>query len=87
MVHNTFIARGSVMSTIVVKNFPDHLHALLKQRAEHNHRSMTKEVVHLIETGMANAVKPRPLPPLVMLRSGRMLGIDEIEAAIADGQD
>ena len=75
------------MSTIVVKNFPDHLHTLLKRRAEQNHRSMTKEVVHLIETGLASAVKPRPLPPLVKLRSGRMLSIDEIEAAIADGQD
>ena len=49
---------------------------------------MTKEVVHLIEAGLADTGnKPRPLPPLVKLRSGRMLSIDEIEAAIADGQD
>ncbi len=74
------------MSTIVVKNFPDHLHALLKQRAEHNHRSMTKEVVHLIEAGLQAAPARRPLPPPVKLRSGRMLSIDEIEAAIAEGQ-
>lgn len=76
------------MSTIVVKNLPDHLHEQLKLRAAHNHRSMTKEVVHLIEAGLADTGnKPRPLPPLVKLRSGRMLSIDEIEAAIADGQD
>lgn len=74
------------MSTIVVKNLPDHLHALLKQRAEQNHRSMTKEVVHLIEAGLQAAPARRPLPPPVKLRSGRMLSIDEIEAAIAEGQ-
>ena len=75
------------MSTIVVKNLPDHLHVLLKQRAEHNHRSMTKEVVHLIEAGLGGAATPRPLPPPVKLRSGRMLDIEDIEAAIADGQE
>ena len=74
------------MSTIVVKNFPDHLHTLLKQRAEHNHRSMTKEVVHLIEAGLDAVPRRRPLPPPVKLRSGRVISIDEIEAAIADGQ-
>lgn len=74
------------MSTIVVKNFPDHLHTLLKQRAEHNHRSMTKEVVHLIETGLQAAPHPRPLPPPVKLRSGRMISIEEFEDAVADGQ-
>ena len=80
------------MSTIVVKNLPDHLHVLLKKRAEHNHRSMTMEVVHLIEAGLESDAKsapkakpnPKPLPPPVQLRSGRSLTIDEIEAAIAD---
>lgn len=74
------------MSTIVVKNLPDHLHALLKQRAEHNHRSMTKEVVHLIETGLGAAAPRRPLPAPVKLRSGRMITIEAFEAAAADGQ-
>ncbi|MDH3460304.1 MAG: hypothetical protein OEM00_04880 [Burkholderiaceae bacterium] len=75
------------MSTIVVKNLPDHLHALLKQRAVRNHRSMTKEVVHLLEAGLGSGTEQRPLPPTVKLRSGRMLTIAEIEAAIADGQE
>ena len=74
------------MSTIVVKNFPDHLHLLLKQRAEHNHRSMTKEAVHLIEAGLQAAPPQKPLPPPVKLRSGRMISIEEFEAAVADGQ-
>ena len=75
------------MSTIVVRNLPDHLHALLKQRAEHNHRSMTKEVVYLIEAGLVGLATQRPLPPPVKLRSGRMLSIDDIESAVADGQE
>ena len=74
------------MSTIVVKNLPDHLHILLKQRAEHNHRSMTKEVVHLIEAGLGTQQTKRPLPAPVKLRGGRVFSIEEIEAAIADGQ-
>ena len=74
------------MSTIVVKNFPDHLHTLLKQRAEHNHRSMTKEVVHLIEAGLQAAPTRRPLPAPVKLRSGRMVSIEEFEAAVAHDQ-
>ena len=74
------------MSTIVVKNFPDELHGRLKERAERNHRSMTKEVVHLIAIGLGSELPPltRPRPPPAALRSGRMTTIDEIEEAIAD---
>lgn len=72
------------MSTIVVKNFPERLHERLKKRAEHNHRSMTKEVVHLVEAGLAAAPATPPLPTPVSLRSGRKITAQEIEAAIAD---
>lgn len=75
------------MSTLVVRNLPEHLHEKLKQRAAANHRSMTKEVLHLLESGLQNQATARPLlPPPLKLRSGRMLSIDDIEAAIADGQ-
>ena len=74
------------MSTIVVKNFPDELHGRLKQRAERNHRSMTKEVVHLIAAGLGSELPPisRPLSPPVALVSGTMPTADEIEEAIAE---
>jgi len=42
------------MSTIVVKNFPEDLHERLKERAEHNRRSMNKEVVHLLAASLGN---------------------------------
>ncbi len=74
------------MSTLVVRNLPEQLHEQLKQRAAANHRSMTKEVLHLLESGLQSEAKPRPLPPPLKLRGGRMLSIEDIEAAIADGQ-
>ena len=52
------------MGTLVIKNFPEHLHAKLKARAISQHRSMTREAIALIEAsleGGENQVKePRP---------------------------
>jgi plasmid stability protein len=75
------------MSTLVIKNLPDALHARLKEQAERNRRSVTKEVVTLIETGLGVGRAPMPLPPLVKLRGGHKVTIDELEAAIAEGQE
>jgi plasmid stability protein len=75
------------MGTLVIKNLPDPLHARLKEQAERNRRSVTKEAVTLIEAGLGVARAPAPLPPLVKLRGGRRTKIDELEAAIADGQE
>ena len=74
------------MSTIVVKNFPDDLHGRLKERAQRNHRSMTKEVVHLIAAGLGGELPPlrRPLSPPVALRSAEMATIEATEAAVGD---
>jgi plasmid stability protein len=75
------------MSTLVVRNLPEPLQAQLKARALANHRSVNKEVVALIEQALqAPARSPVELPPPIKLRGGRMLSIEEIEAAIADGQ-
>lgn len=41
------------MSTLVVKNLPQELYDKLKQQAERNHRSVTKEIVSLIEASVA----------------------------------
>jgi plasmid stability protein len=76
------------MSTIVVKNVPENLLERLKERAERNHRSMTKEVVHLLAAGLdsepSQPMPHRPLPPPMALRSGRLLNVEEFEAAVAD---
>ena len=76
------------MSALVIKNLPDHLHAQLKQQAQRNHRSLTKEAIQLLETGLAaNTPIRTPLPPAIKLKGGHIATIEEIEAYIADGQE
>lgn len=75
------------MVTLVIKNLPDDLHARLKAQARRHHRSLTKEVVHLLEAG-AGGEAERPLPSVpIRLRSGYRPSVEEIEDAIAEGQD
>ena len=53
------------MGTLVIKNFPEHLHAKLKARAVSQHRSMTREAIALIEAsleGDENQVREPPPP-------------------------
>ncbi len=38
------------MSTVVTRDLPEPLHARPKERANINHRSMTGEAIHLVET-------------------------------------
>lgn len=74
------------MSTLVVKNLPDQLHEQLKRQAQRNHRSVTKEVVNLIEAGVRGRQTAVELPPLIKLKGGPIT-IEEIEAAIAEGRE
>lgn len=74
------------MATLVIKNVPDDLHADLKRQAEQHHRSVTKEVVNLIEQGVREPRAPFKLPPPIKLKGGPIT-IEEIEAAIAEGQE
>lgn len=37
------------MATLNVKQFPDELYSQLRARAEHEHRSIAQEVIHLID--------------------------------------
>jgi len=78
------------MVTLVVKNLPKPLHERLKAQAEQHHRSMSKEVIALIEQSVlapsAARAPARPLPPLVRLSTGPVT-TEWIEAAIAEGRD
>jgi plasmid stability protein len=51
------------MATIVIKNLPDDLHAGLKLQALRHNRSVTKEVITLIESGIAAARRAPQAPP------------------------
>lgn len=74
------------MSTLVIKNFPEELHARLKTQAQRHHRSVTKEVVSLIESGLVTPPQPPKLSPPLKLVGGYRPTIEDIEAAIAEGR-
>lgn len=75
------------MTALVIKNLPDDVLARLKDRARANHRSLTKEAIVLLSSGVgavaAPTVPPRarePLPAPCALPRGP-LTIDDIEDA------
>lgn len=74
------------MSTLVLKNLPDALHARLKQQADRNRRSVTQEAIWLIESGIVVPRAAPPLSPPIRLKGGP-LTTDEIEQAIEEGRD
>lgn len=64
------------MSTLVIKNFADDLHARLKAQAERNRRSVTKEVISIIERDLTvRRIAPRLSPP-VKLKGGPLTDTD-----------
>ncbi|MGH8532107.1 MAG: FitA-like ribbon-helix-helix domain-containing protein [Gammaproteobacteria bacterium] len=71
------------MSTLVIKNLPEDLHARLKEQAQRHHRSVTKEVVSLIESGLGVQRSESELPPPVELKGGPETR-EEAEAVIAE---
>lgn len=74
------------MGTLVIKNLPEVLHARLKEQADRNRRSVTKEAVTLIERGLAPSRKAPELGPPIKLKGGPLTAA-EIEAWIAQGRD
>ena len=74
------------MSTLVVKNLPDDLHARLREQAERNRRSVTKEVVTLIERGITPSRAAPKLSPPIKLKGGPVTA-KEIRAWINEGRD
>ena len=46
------------MATLNIKGFPEKLYKALKKRAEMDHRSVTQEVVFLLQIAIEEAEKP-----------------------------
>jgi len=74
------------LSTLVIKNLPDSLHARLKDQAERNRRSVTQEAISLIEAGVVLPRVAPTLPPPIKLKGGPLTTV-EIEAAISEGRE
>jgi len=71
------------MATLNIKNFPDELYEQLQKLAEHEHRSVTQEVVYLLEKA---AGKPKLHSILELRGLGKELweGIDAVEYVRAE---
>lgn len=79
------------MSTLVIKNLPHDLHIRLRNQAERNRRSVTKEAISLIEAGVSasnlagapgapGASSARPAVQVL----ARPMSADELDAALRD---
>ena len=48
------------MPTLVIKSFPEQLHAKLRQMAARHRRSVTQETIHLIEKALSSEEAATP---------------------------
>ena len=73
------------MTGLVIKDLPEKLHRQLKERASRHHRSMTKEVLAMLEQALAkDAVSPPVAPPF---RGGFALTDNFIDRARREGRE
>jgi plasmid stability protein len=70
------------MASILIKDIPPELHERLREAAIRDHRSMSKEVIALIEAALAERTTELPPP----IRAAFPLTADWLERAIAQGR-
>lgn len=89
------------MPALVIKSFPETLHAKLRQTAAAHRRSVTQETIHLLETALAAhpATPPdgKPVTPWAkrkllpeyeaLVRSGALTGGTDSGVAISEERD
>ena len=68
---------------------PDALMKRVKLRALHHNQKLKDAIAQLLELGMAASKSNRPprAPKPVRLKTGRLLSINDIEAAIGAGRE
>ena len=73
------------MPALVIKSFPEALHAKLRQIATAHRRSLTQETIHLLESAIAAEEKTPPASPPIAYWQKRKL-LPEYEALLKSGQ-
>ena len=71
------------MPSILIKDIPVDLHQRLREAAVRDHRSLSKEVIALLEAALAER-PPELLPPLDLAFP---LAQDWLEQAISEGRE
>lgn len=71
------------MATLNIKNFPEEIYQRLHELAEREHRSVSQEVVHLLEQATGKA-KTRSILELRGLGKELWEGIDPVEYVRAE---
>ena len=72
------------MPALVIKSFPEELHAKLRQIAAAHRRSVTQETIHLIESAIRAEEKTPPASPPIAYWQKRKL-LPEYEALVRSG--
>lgn len=72
------------MPSLLIKDLPELLHRSLKESAESHRRSMTKEALFLIETGLQQRPRIRQMPRPYRLK--RVLTKEWIDKAKREGR-
>jgi len=79
----------ATMPTLVIKSFPEDLHAKLRQIAAAHRRSVTQETIHLIELAISTEANRLPAPedgrPLGQSRWATRKLLPEYEALLKSG--
>jgi plasmid stability protein len=76
--------RFATMPTLVIKSFPEELHAKLKAMAAAHRRSVTQETIHLLETALASGETARVAETPTSYWATRKL-LPEFEEALKAG--
>ena len=72
------------MPALVIKSFPEALHAKLRQFAAMHRRSVSQQTIHLIETAIATEEKSPAAQPTIAYWKKRPL-LPEYEALVRSG--
>ncbi len=74
------------MPALVLKNVPEALHERLKVQAAANRRSLTQEVIQLLERGVLTLQPEDEQLPMPIQLKGGPVSTEWIESAITEGQ-
>ena len=73
------------MPALVIKSFPEALHAKLRKIAAAHRRSVTQETIHLIETAIVAEEKAVPTAPVTQSKWANRKLLPEYEAMLKSG--